>query len=314
MGKGEMSMTGRNPSSPRCFVISITPFTPDGGVDEGAFRQHLQRIARSGIGVYVGGGGSGEGYTLAPDEVRRLIEVAVEELKGKVPVRAMGVEPRSATEMNRFIAVAADAGVDAAQVYSLDVGHGHQPSPAELEVYLEDVLSSTSLPCVLSTHQSVGYQVPVPLLVRLAERHEHVIGVNCSHQDLVYLSAIVDALAERCDIHVGGPMQGLTALSLGARGFLSSEANLAPGLCASVGAAFDAGDTAGMMGAFGKLLRLSLLLYRHGGIRATKAVLGQLSLPGGVPRPPRLPATDDVTRSVTEGVAELGIAAWEEWG
>ena len=50
--------------SPRCFVISITPFTDEGAIDEGAFRQHVRRMAAAGVGVYVGGGGSGEGYTL----------------------------------------------------------------------------------------------------------------------------------------------------------------------------------------------------------------------------------------------------------
>ena len=81
---------------PSTFVISITPFDAAGNLDEGAFRSHLQRLAASGIGVYVGGSGSGEGYTLTGQESRRLLEIAVEELKGKVPVRAMGVEPRLA--------------------------------------------------------------------------------------------------------------------------------------------------------------------------------------------------------------------------
>ena len=50
-------------------------------------------MAAAGIGVYLGGGGSGEGYVLSADEARRLLQIGVEELKGKVPVRAMGVDP-----------------------------------------------------------------------------------------------------------------------------------------------------------------------------------------------------------------------------
>ena len=63
-------------------------------MDEVALRGHLRRMAAAGIGVYLGGGGSGEGYVLSPDETRRLLQIGVEELQGKVPVRAMGVEPR----------------------------------------------------------------------------------------------------------------------------------------------------------------------------------------------------------------------------
>ena len=53
-------------------------------------RRHLRRMAAAGVGVYLGGGGSGEGYVLAPEEARRLLAIGVEELKGKVPVRVDG--------------------------------------------------------------------------------------------------------------------------------------------------------------------------------------------------------------------------------
>ena len=131
------------------FVISITPFTEDGAFDEDAFRAHLRRMAAGGVGVYVGGGGSGEGYTLNDAETHRVVEVAVEELRGKVPVRAMGVEPRLAADMIRYIQMADAVGVDACQVYSLDQGHGHRPNEAEIEAYFTDILS-----CLLYTSPS----------------------------------------------------------------------------------------------------------------------------------------------------------------
>jgi 4-hydroxy-tetrahydrodipicolinate synthase len=79
--------------------VSITPFDADGRIDEAGFRNHLRRIAAAGIGVYVGGGGSGEGFVLSAAEHRRILELAAEELRGEVPLRAMGVETRSATAM-----------------------------------------------------------------------------------------------------------------------------------------------------------------------------------------------------------------------
>ena len=82
------------------IVISITPFDGAGRLDEGALRRQLGRLRDAGVSVYVAGSGSGEGYALAPEERDRVLAIAVEELKGKVPVRAMGCEPRqiSATE------------------------------------------------------------------------------------------------------------------------------------------------------------------------------------------------------------------------
>src|SRR5688500_17215999 len=212
----------RSARSASVFVISITPFGPNGEFDENALRGHLRRLAAGGVGVYVGGGGSGEGCAMSDNEARRLVEIAVDELKGKVPVRAMGKEPRLASEMIEYVQMATAAGIDACQIYSLDQGHGHRPTMPELEAYFTDILDAVEVPCVISTHQSVGYQVPVAMLTRLVERYPHVIGINSSHQDLGYLRQIIDAVGDEVTVHVGGPMQALTNLALGGDGYLTS--------------------------------------------------------------------------------------------
>ena len=295
------------------FVISITPFDDEGRLDDAALRAHLDRMADAGVGVYLGGGGSGEGFTLTPDEARRVLEIGVDQVAGRVPVRAMGIEPRTADQMIAYLDVAAAAGVDAAQIYSLDPGHGHRPTPEEVERYLRAVLDATDLPCVVSSHQSVGYKVRPALLAELADEHEHLVGVNCSHGDVGALVALCDTVGGRLSIHVGGPMQGLTALSLGAQGSLSSESNLAPRLCASVIDAHRRGDLAGALDAFGQVVRLSGLLYGHGGIRATKAVLDRLGLPGGTVRLPQLTVSDEVVDAVVAHLEAAGIPAIEGW-
>ena len=295
------------------FTISITPFAQDGAVDEDRLRGHLKRLGSAGIGVYVGGGGSGEGYTLSAEENRRLLAIAVEELKGVVPIRAMGVEPRTARQMIDFLSDAEGAGVDAAQVYSLDVGHGHVPTPPELDAYFDEVLSQSRMKLVLSTHQSVGYVIPTPVIIALFERHPHLIGLNISHQDPNYLRTLCDALGDRIDICVGGPHQAPMALALGAQGFLSSEGNLAPKLCCAVIAAAKAGDNALFLELWGKLLRLFMALYGNGGIRVTKAVIEAVGLPGGYPRKPRLPSEEDGLKRAMAVVDEIGLAAIEGW-
>jgi 4-hydroxy-tetrahydrodipicolinate synthase len=298
---------------PSVFVISITPFATDGSLDEPALRAHLDRMADAGVGVYLGGGGSGEGFTLSDDEARRVLEIGVDQIGGRVPVRAMGIEPRTAEQMIDYIAVAADVGVDAAQIYSLDPGHGHRPTPDEIEAYLRAVLESTSLPCVVSSHQSVGYVVPPRLLATLAGEHPHLIGVNCSHGDVGALVALTDRVAGHLEVHVGGPMQALTCFALGGQGYLTSEANLAPRLCASVIEAYERGDMATTFAAFAEVVRLSGLLYGRGGIRATKAALTRLGLPGGTVRAPQLPVTDATVDAVLAHLDTAGIPALEGW-
>jgi 4-hydroxy-tetrahydrodipicolinate synthase len=304
-------ITGARPTS--VFAVSITPFDVAGRLDEDGFRKHLQRMVAAGVGVYVGGGGSGEGFVLTPGERRRILEIAVEELSGNVPIRSMGVETRSADEMIEYIHMARSVGVDAAQIYSLDPGHGHRPTQDEILEYLIDVLSATTVPSVLSTHQSVGYRISVDSIARVVDRFDQVVGVNSSHADLAYLTSIVDAVGDKVDVHVGGPLQALTAFGLGANGFLSSEANLAPRLCNSVIAAYEQGNGDELFRAFGRLARLSMALYSRGGIRATKAVLNRLGLPGGYPRKPQLPVAEETVDALMTTIAELEIGDLEGW-
>jgi 4-hydroxy-tetrahydrodipicolinate synthase len=293
------------------YVISLTPFTADEQLDEGALRGHLRRLRASGIGVYLGGSGSGEGYTLQPEEVRRVLEIGVEELSGRVPVRAMGVEPRSAAQMIELGALAAEVGVDALQVYSLDQGHGNQPRRDELERYLADVLDAVALPVVLSSHQAAGYFLPVELIGRLLDRHDSIIGVNTTNPDLTYLVRVLDAVAGRAEVHVGGPMHALSCLALGGQGYLSSEGNLAPRLCVSVVDAYGRGDLAASHAAYARVMHLFTETRRLGGIAATKAALDLLGLPVGMPRRPRLPVPDAAKAEIAAMLETLDIRATE---
>lgn len=305
--------TGDQRERAHAFTVSITPFDVEGRLDEAALRRHLRRLGAAGIGVYVGGGGSGEGYSLKRDEARRLLDIAVDELKGVTTIRAMGVEPRTADEMIAFLETAKAAGVDAAQVYSLDVGHGNAPTPAELDAYFSAVLGAVDMKLVLSTHQSVGYVVPAELIADLYRRFPQLIALNCSHGDRNYLRSLIDRLGATTDIFVGGPQDALTALAFGAHGFLSSEGNLAPRLCMSVIEAYRGNDLDGLLDSWSRLMRLSAALYGNGGIRVTKAVLNRLGLAGGVPRKPRLPAEDDRLARAMAVVEALDLAALEGW-
>jgi 4-hydroxy-tetrahydrodipicolinate synthase len=302
--------------APSTYVISLTPFTPrrSGGdaLDEAGLRGHLRRMADAGVGVYVGGSGSGEGYTLRDDELDRIFAIGKEELGGRVPVLAMGVEPRTSGQMIELGSRVADAGLDGMQVYSLDQGHGNHPTRVELERYLRDVLEGISVPAVLSSHQSVGYFIPADLVAAMIDDYDHVVGVNCTSPDVSYLLQMIEAVDGRADVHVGGPMHALTCLALGGQGYLSSDANLAPRLCASVIERFLAGDLAGCSAAYRTLMQLFGATRDCGGIVATKAALGILGLPGGIPRRPRLPADAPTTERIRRTmIDELGLRELE---
>jgi len=194
------------------------------------------------------------------------------------------------------------SGLAATQIYSLDIGHGNTPSDMELRSYLEEVLDALEGPCVPSIHQSVGYLYPIDLIVDVVKKYPNVVGINVSTGDVQYIARLADAIQGRVEIHCGGPAHALTTLALGGTGYLSSEGNLAPKLCVSLIDHYRSGDYAQAEVAYRKILSLWPVTYLYGSIRGTKAALGLLGLPGGLPRPPRLPVP---ARALPEIAAKL---------
>lgn len=312
MSTAGAEMNTRRPALPiSTHTITLTPFTTEGALDESSLRAHLQRLGGAGVGVYVAGSGSGEGYTLSRSERRRVMEIAGEELAGVVPVRSMGVEPRTAAEAIELGQDTADVGLDAMQLYSLDMGHGYRPRRAELEIYLTTVLETVSSPVVISTHQSVGYRYDIDLLDTIIDRFEAVIGINITTADIGYLADVIDVVDGRVDVHVGGPMHALTALAIGGQGFLSSEGNLIPRRCAEFVYACAAGRHADVQAAYTDIMAVFRATQRAGGIVGAKAALRRLEAPGGWPRLPRVTPPDDPVDALIEVLAQRGLLDYE---
>lgn len=278
------------PRSSRAWVVSLTPFDQKGGLDESAFRAHLRRMREAGICVYVGSSNAGEGFTLTSEERQRVFVIAAEELKGIVQVRAAGCEPQSIAEAVAYLRAAESAELDAAHVFPLDTGHAGVPTPAEIERFYTDVISSTRLPVVLSNYPGMGYTLSLSLLARLLERFPQIIAVRDAGADTGYLRGLVSLCAGRAEVYTGGIKNLITAMYHGSQGFLSSEANLAPELAVMVLKAFDAGDFAALNTQYQNLYRLHDLVNRFGGSagRGMKPLLNLLGLPGGTLRPPRI--------------------------
>lgn len=303
------------------IVISITPFDAHGKLDEPAFRQHLRRLRDAGVSVYVGGSASSEAFTYTPEERDRVLAIAVEELKGKVSVRTMGCEPRLPSEMVDFLQSAERAKVDAAQICSLDIGHGARPTDVELDRYYSTVIESTALPVTLSSHRAAGYFLPLDLIERLAKRYPNVTGLHYGGADIPQLSEIIERFGDRLEIHCAGPALALTTLGLGGNGFMGGEGNFAPQLVANVISAFQACDMELLRDSFRKLMAFVAINVRYAksssSMRGLKPLLNAFGLPGGTLRPPRVSIggadlaamIQDVLRLKLPGIPSLASGA-----
>lgn len=299
------SPTGELPST---FVIAITPFNADLSLDEAALRAHLRRMGKAGTGVYLAGSGSSEGHTLSPHERRRVLEIAVEELKGVVPIRAMGCEPHTPEAMIEYVAEVETIGLDAVHIYPIDIGHGAKPNRAEMVAYYDAAIAATTLPVILSSHHSAGYLLPADVVQELIDRHAQVRGLVCAVSNLLYMSEMVFKLGNQIEIHCGGPANGAFMLSIGGSGFLSNESNFAPELAVSAITAFRRNDLAAFTQSYRKLIALHEINGRYGGssMRAMKPLLNAFGLAGGYLRPPRLPIDAEATERIVAEVKALG--------
>ncbi|TVR65039.1 MAG: 4-hydroxy-tetrahydrodipicolinate synthase, partial [Gemmatimonadales bacterium] len=69
-----------------CGTAIITPLTPGREVDEEALRRHVAWQLDQGVDFLVPCGSTGEAQTLTPLEQRKVVEVVVDEVKGRAPV------------------------------------------------------------------------------------------------------------------------------------------------------------------------------------------------------------------------------------
>ena len=71
-----------------CATALVTPFTSEGSIDEERMRALVDRQINGGVHLLVPCGTTGESPTLSEDERTRIVQICVEEARGKVPVLA----------------------------------------------------------------------------------------------------------------------------------------------------------------------------------------------------------------------------------
>ncbi len=297
------------------FIHSLTPFDEKFQLDEMALRRHLRRLLAAGVSVYIGAAGAAEGYALTREERNRIVEIAVEELKGKTTVRAAGVEPRSTQEMVEFLQDMEKLNVDAAQIYSLEMGHGVVPSRRELEGYYCAALEATSLPVILSNQKKVGYGWPMDLIDNLVKRYPNIVGLAYDVADQYFMIELLQRYGDRLEIHCSGTEHALFTLGMGGNGFQGMEGNIAPVLAASIITGFVNNDIKLMHDSFRKLMQLRSIL--KGPVRANqrsaKPLLNAFGFDGGYMRPPKLTIEGAELDQVIKLVVDLQIPEMADW-
>ena len=203
----------------------VTPFAA-GRVNEAAFRDLVEWQIDEGSNALVPCGTTGEGATLSDDEHRRVIQIAVEVARGRVPVIA-GCGSNNTAHAIELTKAAKDAGADAAlhvpPYYNRpnqDGIYGHLAAVADLDI-----------PVIL-------YNVPARTITDIAvetigrlSRLPNVIGIKDATGNLARVSAQRQACGEEFVQLSGNDDMALGFNAMGGVGCISVTANVAPKLC-----------------------------------------------------------------------------------
>jgi 4-hydroxy-tetrahydrodipicolinate synthase len=217
----------------------ITPFK-NGKVDEDAFRALVAWQIAEGTQGLVPCGTTGESPTLSHDEHARVIELCVEEARGRVPVIA-GAGSNSTDEAIMRTRHAKEVGCDA--VLSV-TGYYNKPTQEGQYRHFMAIAEAVDIPVLLYNipgRAVVG--ISVETMTRLA-KHPNIIGVKDATADLMRPSRERLACGPDWLLISGEDGTALGYNAHGGQGCISVTANVAPRLCAEFQAATLAGDFA----------------------------------------------------------------------
>ena len=207
------------------FPALVTPFTDDGkSIDEERLRALVNHCIELGVHGVVPCGTTGEFVNLTVDERKRLLEVVLDEVNGRVPViagtGASGTD--QALEMTKY---AKDLGADAALIVT-----PFYLKPADRGIYehYDTIASKVELPIILyNIPQCTGVQLTWQMVEDLAQI-PNIVGLKDSSGQLRYILAVLEKVRDKINVLCGHDEVVLAALAAGCSGAILASANVIP--------------------------------------------------------------------------------------
>jgi 4-hydroxy-tetrahydrodipicolinate synthase len=278
------------------WVAAPTPFTLDGQVDEAAWREELRLYLQQGVHGVLVNGTTGEWFSQTDAERRRVAEVAVDELRGRIPV-VIGCTTYTAATTIALAQHARDIGADG--MLSTPPPYV-APTAKEIVAFYRSISDAVALPImVYNWARGVAVEITAPTAVELA-KIEHVVALKDSTVNRSQALTTLEAVGG--DVRVFGGFINKVGLAV-LRG-LGGDGNIDGG---GLGAAFAVafyrafwnGNYAEAELAAERYVALMGQLIRpdwSGAIGSPqsqiKAAMTMLGQPGGHVRPPLLPIDD----------------------
>ena len=282
------------------FTALITPFR-QGKVDEPAYRAFIDWQIAEGIGGLVPCGTTDESPTLSHDEHRRVVEICIDQAKGRVPVIA-GAGSNSTAEAIELTRHAKKAGATAALHV---MPYYNKPTQAGMYEHFKAISDAVDIPVLI-------YNIPprsvvnmtVETMTRLSKL-KNIVGVKDATADLARPTQMrVAAGPDFCQMS-GEDGTALAFFAQGGHGCISVTSNIAPRQCVEVYKAWASGDVKKALDLHTRLMTLHDAMFVETNpmpVKYAAGVLGKCTGELRLPMVTPLPASRERIETAMRGV------------
>jgi 4-hydroxy-tetrahydrodipicolinate synthase len=280
----------------------VTPFR-EGQVDEAAFVKLVERQVLGGVHGVVPVGTTGETSTLSHDEHRRVVELCVQTVKGRVPVIA-GAGSNSTEEAIELAKHGKAVGADAVLVVT---PYYNRPSQEGLYAHYAAINEAVQIPIlVYNVPSRTSVDIADSTLARLAKL-PNIVGIKDATGDMTRATVQRITCGEDWVMLSGDDPTALGYMAHGGHGCISVTANVAPEQCAAFYNAALQGDAKQALYWQDRLVRLHKALFTDSSPAPTKYALSELGLCEDGVRLPLVKASELSRSEVKAALLEAGV-------
>jgi len=220
------------------IVALVTPFK-NGKVDEAKLRELVDLHAAQGTDGIVPCGTTGESPTLSHDEHKRVVEVVIDQARGRLPIIA-GTGSNATSEAIDLTAHAKKAGATGALVVN---PYYNRPTQEGLYRHFRAVAEAVDIPIIVyNIAGRTAVNVETDTMARLVRDCPNIVGVKEASGSLDQMTQVILACGPEFSVLSGDDNVTLPLMSVGGRGVISVIANVVPREAAEMTHAALAGD------------------------------------------------------------------------
>jgi len=287
------------------LVVMVTPFTREGGVDEHSYRRMLELCLADGAHGIITCGSTGEFYVLTPEERRRLYQITVEQVRGRVPVIA-GSSGISVEDVVSLGQAAQRCGIDGMMILP---PYYAMPNEREILAFFQEISDRVPLPIMLyNGTRRTGVNLTPRLVSRLADI-DRVVAIKDSSKDFLQVCELIHNVGDRLRIFTGFESMLLGTLAMGGDGAVAMAPQAMGRIPVDLYEAMMRGDLTRARELQKKVSRFYDVFAIGNNYSGLKEAINQAGRPAGFPRKPLLPLTAEEREQVRSILQELGLLA-----